>query len=168
MPLRRLDAMCAGDLRNAKVLISGLPGALGLPPDTVDAAARETQQILDDEARIAAAEREAEWRASFQPSAYLLGTETRPSSITMFGISGGSQRWLRIPLDLTQPAITYASQAHAVVRRTPITPFFGRTIGCIVNYTPDFAVRFDLNGDPVEMFDHAPPSELDSSSPMQC
>jgi hypothetical protein len=28
-------------------------------------------------------------------------------------------------------------------------------IGFIVNYTPDFAVRFDLNGDPVEAFDHA-------------
>ncbi len=31
----------------------------------------------------------------------------------------------------------------------------GPTTGFIVNYTPDFAVRFDLNGNPVETLDHA-------------
>ena len=31
----------------------------------------------------------------------------------------------------------------------------GPTTGFIVNYTPDFAVRFDLNGNPVETLYHA-------------
>jgi hypothetical protein len=31
----------------------------------------------------------------------------------------------------------------------------GRTTGFIVNYTPDSAVRFDLDGNPVEHFDRA-------------
>ncbi len=34
-------------------------------------------------------------------------------------------------------------------------PFHGRSTGFIVNYTPDSAVRFDLDGNPVERFDQA-------------
>jgi hypothetical protein len=49
-----------------------------------------------------------------------------------------------------QPPITYAEQALAVVRKTPVVQFFGPTTGFIVNYTPDHAVRFDAEGRPVE------------------
>jgi hypothetical protein len=101
------------------------------------------------------AKRDAAWRASFKPHAFLLGTETRPSSITIFGISGGPEHWLKIPLDLSQPPVTYAVQALAFVRKTPVVPFFGATTGFIVNYTPDHAVRFDLYGNPTEFFPHA-------------
>jgi hypothetical protein len=126
-----------------------------LPPEVITDAIRHTVQQLDEAARIAEAKREAKWRATFRPCAYLLGTETRPSQITIYGMTGGSERWLKIPLDISQPAVTFASQAFAVASRTPVVPFFGKTIGFIVNYMPDFAVRFDLNGDPVETFDHA-------------
>jgi hypothetical protein len=153
--LRRLDALYEGDLEKTTVLIRGLPAALGLPTETVDIAIKETKQQLEEAARVAAAEREAAWRASFQPCAYLLGTETRPTQIIVFAMSGGSERWLRIPLDLTQPAVTFAAQAHAVARTTPVVPLHGATIGFVVNYTPDCAVQFDLNGDPVEVFDRA-------------
>jgi hypothetical protein len=152
---RRLDELCCGDLDKATVLIAGLPTALGLPPEIVDAALRETQQILDDATRAAAARREAAWRASFKPCAFLLGTETTPSQITIYGMTGGAKRWLEIPLDQLQPPVTFAAQAHSVVRSMPVVPFFGKTIGCIVNYSPDCAVRFDLKGDPVEAFDRA-------------
>jgi hypothetical protein len=153
--LRRLDALYEGDLEKTTVLIRGLPAALGLPTETVDIAIKQTKQQLEDAARIDAAGREAAWRASFQPCAYLLGTESRPTQITFFAISGGSERWLRIPLDLSQPAVTFATQAHAVARTTPVVPFHGATVGYVVNYRPDFAARFDLNGDPVEVFDRA-------------
>jgi hypothetical protein len=43
----------------------------------------------------------------------------------------------------------------SVVKETPVVPFHGCTTGFIVNYTPDSAVRFDLDGAPVEMFDRA-------------
>jgi|HubBroStandDraft_6_1064221.scaffolds.fasta_scaffold318376_2 hypothetical protein len=153
--IRRLDGLYAGDLNKATVLIRGLPAALGLPTETVDIAIKETHQQLEEAAQIAAAERDAEWRATFKPCAYLLGTETRPTQIFIFAISGGAERWLRIPLDLTQPAVTFAAQAHAVVRTTPVVPLHGATVGFVVNYTPDCAVRFDLNGNPVEVFDRA-------------
>jgi hypothetical protein len=77
------------------------------------------------------------------------------SSITMYGFSGGSERWLRIPLDCTHPSVTFAIQAMAVVRKTPVVPFFGPTTGFVVNYSPDRAVRFDLDGNPVEVLPRA-------------
>src|ERR1700730_17674406 len=85
--LRRLDGLYAGDLDKATVLICGLPAALELPTETVDIAIKESKQQLEESAPIAAAEREAAWLASFQPCAYLLGTETRPTQIIFFAIS---------------------------------------------------------------------------------
>jgi hypothetical protein len=43
-----------------------------------------------------------------------------------------------------------ASPVAPVVRRTPVVQFLGATTGFIVNYSPDHAVRFDLQGKPVE------------------
>jgi hypothetical protein len=91
----------------------------------------------------------------FKPHGYLLGTSDRPSQIFIFGLTGGPERWLKIPLDLSQPHLSYAAQALAVVRRTPVVKFFGATTGFIVNYTPDHAVRFDVEGRPVETLTRA-------------
>ena len=153
--LRRLDQLCAGELKATVSLIAGLPAALELPLEVIAGAVRQTEQQIAEAERIAEQEEEAAWRARFQPSAYLLGTETKPSQITFFGITGGAERWMRIPLDLSQPPVTFAAQALTVVRRTPDVMFFGPTTGFIVNFTPDFAVRFDINGIPVEVLDHA-------------
>jgi hypothetical protein len=51
--------------------------------------------------------------------------------------------------------LSYPVQALLVVRRTPLVKFFGPTTGFIVNYTPDHAVRFDLDGRPVETLTRA-------------
>jgi hypothetical protein len=59
-----------------------------------------------------------------------------PSQIFIFAVTGGAERWLKIPFDLSQSSVTYAEQALAVVRKTPFVQFFGRTTGFIVNYTP--------------------------------
>ena len=88
-------------------------------------------------------------------AAYLLGTDRRPSQIWIFGIAVGAERWLKIPLDISKPPITYVEQALSVVRKTPIVKFFGPTSGFIVNFSADHAVRFDLEGRPVETLDYA-------------
>lgn len=146
--LRRLDQVYAGDLEKAGALLRGLPKALNLSVESV-------KQAIDATAEQIAAEAEAAWRASFETAAYLLGTSIVPSQIFFFGLTGGAERWLKIPLDLSQPAITYAEQAHAVVRKTPVVQFFGPTTGFIVNYSPDHAVRFDLDCQPVEILTRA-------------
>ncbi len=79
----------------------------------------------------------------------------RPSQITFYGMTGGPERWLKIPLDLLQSPVTFALQAHEFVRKTQFAPYHGRTTGFIVNYSPDSAVRFDRDGNPVEHFDKA-------------
>src|SRR5262245_41795535 len=141
--LRRLDQVYAGEFERAGALLARLPDALDLPLETVkEAITASTRQI--------AAEADARWRASFKPAAYLLGTSNRPSQIWMFGVTGGAERWLKIPLDISQSPVTYAEQALAVVRETPTVQFFGPTTGFVVNYTADHAVRFDLEGKPME------------------
>lgn len=146
--LRRLDQVFSADLGKAAHLIRKLPEALRVSPEIV-------QQAATDTVRLIAAEEDARWRDSFQPEAFLLGTSDRPSQIWMYGITGGAERWLKIPLDLAEPSKTYAAQALSLAQRTPVVQFFGPTTGFVVNYTPDHAVRFDLDGRPVETFSRA-------------
>jgi hypothetical protein len=148
--LRRLDAIWEGNLGGwASVgILSRLAQALELGEEVVQSALEQSRQQLKYTQR-------KEEEAAFEPSAYLLGTDSRPSQITIFGMTGGAERWLRIPLDLTQPPVTFAGQALAVVRATPVTPFFGYTTGFVVNYTLDVAVRFDTEGRPLKQLGHA-------------
>ncbi len=144
------------------MILTALPAALEVDEGIVQGAVSETTEALDEISRRAAADREAAWRASFKPHGYLCGSQELPSSITMCGITGGPERWLKIPLDPSQPPVTFAGQALAVVGRTPTITFFGRTTGFIVNYSPDHAVRFDVEGNPVEVLSRAyGPAEIE-------
>jgi hypothetical protein len=155
--LRRIDGVCHGDLDSpgAKMVLDNLAVALEVDKVVVENAIAATAEIIAHANCLAEAEREAAWRESFKPHAYLVGSQNRPSQITFYGLTGGPERWLKIPLDLSLSPLSYAVQAHEFVARTPFVPFFGPTTGFIVNYTPDSAVRFDLVGDPVEHFDKA-------------
>jgi hypothetical protein len=152
--LRRIDALCAGAEPGSEML-DALAIALEIDRKAVDAAARATSEIIAEAERQAAAVADAAWRAAFVPHGYLKGSQTRPSQITIYGISGGPKRWLLIKLDATKPAFTFATQALAVVKKTPCVPFFGATTGFVINYSPDTAVRFDLEGNPVKHLDRA-------------
>ena len=155
--LRRIDRVCHGDLNSqgARMVLDALPAALDIDKDAIWTTVRGTADIIAEAERRAAAEREEAWLTSFLPHAYLLGTEGHPTEITLYGLTGGPERWLKIPLDLSQPPVTFAAQAHAVVKKTPYAPWHGGTTGFIVNYSRDSAVRFDLDGNPVEYFDRA-------------
>jgi hypothetical protein len=155
--LRRIDGVCHGDLDSpgAKMVLDNLAGALEVDKNVVEEAIAATAQVIADANRLAEEKRDAAWRKSFKPHAYLVGSQNRPSQITFYGMTGGPERWLKIPLDFSQSPVTYAVQAHEFVAKTPFVPYHGRTTGYIVNYTPDRAVRFDLDGNPVEHFDRA-------------
>ena len=155
--IRRIDAICQGDMESpgAKMVLDALPTALEVDKESVEAAICATAAIIAEAERRAEVEREAAWRASFVPHAYLHGSQNRPSQLFIYGVSGGAEKWLKIPLDLSMPPVTFAAQALTFVKKTPQVPFFGSTTGFIVNYTPDHAVRFDIDGNPVEHFDGA-------------
>ena len=75
---------------------------------------RQTEQQLAELARIAEQEEEAAWRATFQPCAYLVGTAERPSSICIYGLSGGADRWLKISFISLQGRALGASAGRGV------------------------------------------------------
>jgi hypothetical protein len=72
-----------------------------------------------------------------------------------------------VDFDLAPPPISYAKQALAGIGRKlsglgnesggipDALPAFGRPTGVIVNYTPDRAIRFDLNGNVLEILPRA-------------
>jgi len=81
--------------------------------------------------------------------------ETRPRQISISALSGGPDRWLRIPFGTTRPSETYVYQALAVAKENKTVPFYGSVKGVIVNYSPDCAVEFDLERIPVGSLPHA-------------
>ena len=59
-----------------------------------------------------------------------------------------------LPVSYVQDVLDGVQQKLARWARGQL-PCFGRPVGIIINYTPDWAVRFDLNGKAVESFDAA-------------
>jgi hypothetical protein len=155
--LRRLDALYAGEFEGAApaAIIRCLPEALEVDQETVDAVVSASREIIHARMRAVAAARETAWRATFVPHAYLVTERAVPMPITICALTGGPDRWLRITFDTTRPPLTFAQQALAEVRREAAIPFYGSVTGAIVNYSPDRAVRFDLKGNPVRVYDQA-------------
>jgi hypothetical protein len=116
--LRRLGALYAGEFEHAAgtEIISRLPEALEIDQETIQAVVSTTKQIVDARERAAAAKREAAWRAAFKPHAYLVGEHSTPTQITIYGITGGPDRWLLIALDTT---LAHCSTAYPIRGRGP-------------------------------------------------
>ena len=157
--LRRLDALLAGDTEPAHVPIQALPIALDLPARTVSAAIEETQQQLAAMKRQASQQAEAEWRAAFRPHAIILTERTIPQPLFIGAIIGVG-RLLRIDFGRNENPVQFVKLALDGVKRRlakwrGALPGYGRVTGIIVNYTPNFAVRSDLDGRPLETFDTA-------------
>jgi hypothetical protein len=65
----------------------------------------------------------------------------------------GVEKLLRIDFDATQGPVSFVRQ---VLDRLPEgVPAFGKPIGFVINYSPDKAVRFDPNGQPIAILDKA-------------
>jgi hypothetical protein len=140
---RRLDELLAGDLHHSRGLIERLPVALDVSAEAVHEAVTKTER------QIRNAEDDA-WRAGFKPHAVILTENHIPTSIT-FAALLSVDRQLRVDFEPGSSKITYITQALKAVRlRSPIR-FYGNAVGVIINYSPDQALRFDLEGVPVEV-----------------
>ena len=84
---------------------------------------------------------------SIQARWLFAGDDTRPSSITIFGLTGGAERRLKILLDVLQPPVTFALQA-LFMRKTPVVPFVGPTTGNGLSNGIIFATRPDRQDNP--------------------
>src|SRR5690625_3880687 len=154
---RRFQALLKGDFSHpaSQLMLQRLPQALNVGDAFYDAiieeCLRRQRERLEREERIAAARyhrEEAEARKRFVPHGMLVGTYQQPSPITAFALTGGAQRWLKVALDTSQPAITFVQQMKQYIQQHPEVPFFGPVTGFVVRYTYDHSVRFDKAGNP--------------------
>ena len=91
---------------------------------------------------------------AFRPHAIILTERSVPSQIWVAAIIG-VEKMLRLDFDLSQAPSTYLRQA--LEKMPTITPAFGRPIGVAINYTPDHAIKYDLEGRILETLSHAIP-----------
>ncbi|MEW5965266.1 MAG: hypothetical protein AB1749_17105 [Pseudomonadota bacterium] len=152
--LRRLAQLRSGDLAAAAGLIERLPAALDLALQDLDDAVARTRRQQSEAA-------DAAWRATFAPHAIILTERSVPQPIFVAALIG-VDRLLRIDFDRGLRPVGYVRAAVEGVRRrlqrfgSDRLPAFGRPVGIVVSYTPDYAVRCDLDGRVVETMTSAP------------
>jgi hypothetical protein len=168
----RVYALCHGNLKNRKsrTALDRLPEALEIPQEVVTRAVVATEQILsemeiqaEEQRRRAAQAAEAEWRSRFTPHAVIQTERTVPSQITFCALTGGAERWLIIPFDVSRLPDSYIEQAlealpekiHVGRDGKRFVRFFGEALGFVINYSPDQAVRCDIDGEPLEVLPKA-------------
>jgi len=151
--VRRLDALLAGDLHTTRGLIDRLPVALDVPVEVVTEAVEATKREIW-------ARENAAYRAQFRPHAIILTEHERPTSITMAAFSS-ADRELWVEFEPGTAPISYLAQTlRAARQRSPIN-FYGKAVGFIINYGPDNAIRYDSNGNPLDVLSSAyRPEEL--------
>ncbi len=150
--IRRIDALCDGNIDGTKQFLDALPQALETSADTVKRALDQTVRELELAEKQEAEARDKLWRENFCPHAIILTEHTVPSPIFVAAMIG-VEKLLRIDLDATQGPKSLVRQ---VLDRLPErVPAFGKAIGFVINYSPDKAVRFDRNGQPIAILDKA-------------
>jgi transcriptional regulator with XRE-family HTH domain len=150
--IRRIDALCEGDIEGTKQLLDVLPQALETSAETVKRALDQTVHEIDLAEKHEAEARDKIWRENFCPHAIILTERTVPSPIFVAAIVG-VEKLLRIDLDATQGPVSFVRQA--LDRLPEGVSAFGKPIGFVINYSPDQAVRFDRNGQPIAILDKA-------------
>ena len=132
--IRRIDALCDGDLEGTKQFLDVLPQALETSAETVKLALEQTVRELELAEKQEAEARDKIWRENFCPHAVILTERTVPSPIFVAAIIG-VEKLLRIDLDPTQGPVSFVRQ---VLDRLPEgVPAFGKPIGFVINYSPD-------------------------------
>jgi hypothetical protein len=150
--IRRIDALCDGDLEGTKQFLDVLPQALETSAETVKLALEQTVRGLELAEKQEAEARDKIWRENFRSHAIILTERTVPSPIFVAAMIG-VEKLLRIDLDATQGPVSFVRQ---VLERLPEgVPAFGKPIGFVINYSPDQAVRFDPKGQPIAILDKA-------------
>ena len=144
--IRRIDVLCEGNIEGTKQFIDVLPQALETSAEIVTLALDQTVRELELAAKQEAEARDKIWRENFRPHVIILTERTVPSPIFVAAIIG-VEKLLRIDLDPTQGPVSFVRQA--LDRLPEGVPAFGKPIGFVLNYSPDKAVRFDRNGQPI-------------------
>jgi hypothetical protein len=150
--IRRIAVLCDGDLEGTKQFLDMLPQALETSAETVNLALYQTVHELELVAKQEAETRDKIRLENFCPHAIILAERTVPSPIFVAAMIG-VEKLLRIDLDATQGPVSFVRQVLDCLPEG--VPAFGKTAGFVINYSPDRAVRFDRNGQPIAILDKA-------------
>jgi hypothetical protein len=132
--------------------LDALPQALETSAETVKHALDQTVREIELAEKQEAEARDKIWRKNFRSHAIILTERTVPSPIFVAALIG-VEKLLQIDLDATQGPVSFVRQ---VLDRLPEgVPAFGKPIGFVINYSPDKAVRFDPNAQPIAILDKA-------------
>ncbi len=90
---------------------------------------------------------------NFKPHAVALCERKVPSSIVIYGLIGGDQqRIIHFPEAYTDGTQKLAPEDYSAYARKNLPEeikFMGKTIGYVVNYSPDHSIEYDLKGNVV-------------------
>jgi hypothetical protein len=146
--LHSLSELCAGDLDRHFALIEKLPDALQLSREVIESAVAGSRKEIEERGRQRREADESNWREQFRPHAVIIPERRVPSPIFVAALIG-VDKLLVIPLDASRPRSSFISQA---LRKLPdAIPAFGRLVEVVINYAPDRAMRFDLQGRALEL-----------------
>lgn len=139
--LRRLDELFNSNFESARGLIERLPVALELPRDDISQAIETTKRTIAELV-------EAEWRAAFKPNARILTEENgRPRQIALAAISNAGQ-YVCIEFPEGMPAEGYLEYVLQVLPKVleDVSRYFYAPLGFVINWNPDSATKYSLDG----------------------
>jgi hypothetical protein len=145
--IRRLEAIKRGDLSDAQFFHAPLAQALEVEPEVVEDAFQATRKQV-------AAEHDAAYRAAFRPHLVWITHYRVPHPIHVAALFGGVEKKHAFFEPGSDPE-TFLAQAKAMLVDPPLVPGFGAIEGFVINYSPDEAVRFDLQGRELERLPRA-------------
>ena len=138
---RRLDELYGLNFRSARGLIERLPTALNLLKEDLD-------QVIKDTIQDALAIEDLLYRSKFKPHALILTEKNgRPKQIVIAGFLNAG-RYIHISFSEAASPDEYMNIALKELekRRDNVHLLFYPICGLTVNYTPDNAKTYDLNG----------------------
>ena len=140
--VRRLDALERGTGGLFPSLTQALANALSVQPKLLEDLVRESrnQESRDDMAA---------YRAHFRPHLVWDTTHDVPTQIFVAALCGGFEKMHGHFRQGSDPG-TFIEQAKAMVPDSGGVPGFGKIVGFVVNYSPDEAIRYDLDGNMLE------------------
>lgn len=144
--LRRLDQLMHEGISGHPDFTAHLATALEVPSDAL-------RQTINAQNQSEAKAAEAAYRAAFKPHAIWQTEHSRPTSISMAAwINAPAYLHLPFPTNLVDSDYIRFCQDNAPA----VIPFFGRVTGFTINYQPDHAVVYALDGQILETLDRAP------------
>lgn len=148
--LRRLKSLFDSNFDSTRQLIERLPEALDLPKEVIESAIAKSIRDLE-------ALEDREWRTGFKPNLLILTEQNgKPRQITKAAICNARSRvYLEFPDELSTSHYLQYALKILPAQLIEVDCFFYAPIGFVINWSPDQATLYKLDGSYVEDLPHA-------------